>query len=146
MYITLFSLSFLGATLIPFSSEGTLTLALSLGFNPLFCIIVASLGNCCGVSFNYIFGRRYSKNATKGENWVIKKIFKFDDEKITKYHKKFQTHSILFLLTSWLPIVGDPITAYLGIKRFPFAKFAIYIFSLRILRYIGIYLIYKMAV
>lgn len=139
MYFGLFIVSFVAATLVPFSSEASLTGALSLGYNPLFCIIVASLGNCSGAAFNYICGRR-------GVIWIVKKIFKFDEAKIAKYRDKFAAHSYLFLLSSWLPIVGDPITVYLGIVRTPFWKFALFVFGTRILRYIVVYIIYRMAV
>ncbi len=139
MYLALFFMAFVGATLIPLSSEASLTGTLSLGYNPYLCIIVASLGNCCGAGFNYICGR-------KGVTWIVYNLFKFDKKKINKYNKKFLAHNYLFLLASWLPFVGDPITVYLGIVRTPFAKFALYVFGARTIRYIVVYLLYNMAV
>jgi membrane protein YqaA with SNARE-associated domain len=136
MYLALFWMSLLGATIVPFSSEAALTGCLALGYDPFLCLLVASLGNCAGATLNYVAGRN-------GIVWIVEKVFKFDKEKKKRYWNKFQTHSYLFLLASWLPIVGDPITVFLGVIKIPFPRFALFVYGTRTLRYYAVYLAYK---
>lgn len=142
MYFTLFSASFLAATLLPFPSEATLLGVIAAGYDPFYCILVASLGNCCGVTLNYVGGR----GGGDGSTWLVTKVFGFDEKKIDHYRVKFEAHGFLLVLASWLPGIGDPITIYLGISRYPFQKFVVFVYGLRVLRYIVIYLLMELAI
>lgn len=138
MCFGLFLTSLVAATIIPFSSEAALVGALAFGADPITCLIVASAGNCTGASLNYIAG-------LKGIRWVLQRIFRFDQERLERFEERYRKQTILFLLGSWLPVVGDPITAYLGVVRCPFWKFAIFVFGTRTLRYVAIYALYALS-
>ncbi len=136
MYISLFFVALLSATMIPMSSEAALVGALALDLDPMKLLIIASLGNCTGVTINYFLG-------SYGVTYFIEKIFKFDEAKLEKYNKKLEKYNYLFLLASWLPIVGDPITVYLGIVKCNFVKFSLFVYTTRVIRYIVIIVTYQ---
>lgn len=129
MLTSLFFISLLSATMIPLSSEAALLGALALGLDPFEILVVASLGNCSGVTINYFLGKY-------GITYFIEKIFKFDDKKIIKFQDKYEKFNYLFLLSSWLPIVGDPITVYLGIVKCNYMKFSLFVYTTRVIRYV----------
>ena len=62
IYLSLFTISFLAATILPFSSELTLAgLITSSNYDNLLLLIVASLGNVLyGGSNGYLYGTRLS--------------------------------------------------------------------------------------
>lgn len=136
MYVSLFFVSLLSATMIPMSSEAALVGALALGLDPFEVLFAASLGNCIGVTINYFLG-------LYGITYFIEKIFKFDDKKLHTYQDKYRKYNYLFLLASWLPIIGDPITLYLGIVKCNFVKFSLFVYTTRIIRYIVIIMAYQ---
>ena len=64
IYLSLFIISFLAATILPFSSELTLAgLMATSNYDNLLLLIVASLGNVLGSVVNWILGF-YSRNLT----------------------------------------------------------------------------------
>ena len=130
----LFLFTLLAATLIPFSSEAILSSALLVEHNPILILIVASLGNCSGVTINYFLGK-------KGVNFLLRKKFIFSQQKLDYLNIKFKKYNKAILLLAWLPFIGDPITIYAGIIEVRFREFVIYVFSGRVLRYIAIYFI-----
>lgn len=137
-YLSLFWGTLLPATIIPFSSEAVFATAISLSSHPPLAIIgVASLGNCAGVTINYLIG-------LKGITYLLDR-FGFDDERREYYHKKFLRYDKYLLLASVLPVVGDPITIYAGVAGIRFLQFGAIVYSLRIGRYILIYLLIKGA-
>lgn len=136
MYISLFFISLLSATMIPISSEAALLGALALGGDQSTLLLIASLGNCTGVTINYLLG-------LYGVKYFIDKVFKFDEIKMNKFNAKYKKYNYLFFLASWLPIIGDPITIYLGLVKCNFAKFALFVYTTRILRYVVIIMAYE---
>ena len=54
LYLTMFSSAFLAATIVPFASEITLTVALAAGGAVHWLIIVATLGNTLGATVNWV--------------------------------------------------------------------------------------------
>ncbi len=130
-YLSLFFSALLAATLVPLSSEIVFSASILLGYDPVLSIIVASLGNCTGVTINYIIGR-------SGVNYLLDK-FHFNEEKREYYHQKFIKYDNYLLLAAWMPVIGDPITVYAGIVKTRFMIFASIVYTARILRYIAIY-------
>ena len=130
----LFAVSFLAATIIPFSSEGALSLGLFYGLSEGSVLLYASLGNVAGIIFNYAVGalvakslvrRKKSKIQIKVETWIEK-------------------WGIWTLLLSWLPIIGDPITIAAGYFRIRFVLFLIFAGSLRVLRYAAVIYVFNL--
>jgi len=132
MYLALLVTSFVAATIVPLSSEVIFVAAIHFGYSPWLCIALAGLGNCAGTALNYIGGRY-------GGTYLVERWLKFDQQRLETYARKHKHYGVVFLLASWLPIVGDPITIYAGLVRWPFAQFAGIVFSTRVLRYVLIY-------
>lgn len=133
-YFLLFLTTFLAATLIPLSSEAILSSALLLKHNPVLVLIVASLGNCGGVTLNYFLGK-------KGVNFFLRRKAILTQEKLDYFNRKFNKYNNALFLLAWLPVIGDPITIYAGIIELRFQKFILYVFTGRIVRYIATYFI-----
>jgi len=132
-YISIFFLSFLAATIIPFSSEVGLFSYMAVGkFNNELLLIFASLGNILGSCVNYILGLYIIKFKTK--SW-----FPFKDNQILKATKWFNRFGVYSLFFAFLPIVGDPLTLIAGMFRVSFIKFIILVSFGKILRYLLIY-------
>ncbi|MGM0588270.1 MAG: YqaA family protein [Bacteroidota bacterium] len=119
-------LSFLAATLIPFSSEAAVAGAIALDYPPTSVLIVASIGNGLACLLNYGIGYQLapwtqSKLAnSRSGRWALALAYKY------KYW---------VLALSWLPVIGDPITLAAGLIRMRFVPFAILVIGLRIARY-----------
>ena len=136
IYLSLFAISFLAATILPFSSELTLAgLIATSNFDNLLLLIVASFGNILGSVVNWVFGF-YSRNLT------TKKWFPFKDKQIensSKWFSKFGKWSLLF---AWLPIIGDPLTLVAGLLRVRFLDFIILVTIGKVSRYLLIYYLF----
>ena len=130
IYLFLFTISFLAATVLPFSSELTLAgLITTSNYNNLFLLIVASLGNILGSIVNWTLGF-YSRNLT------TKKWFPFKDNQIEKSSQWFSKFGKWSLLFSWVPIIGDPLTLVAGLLRVRFLDFIILVAIGKVSRYL----------
>jgi membrane protein YqaA with SNARE-associated domain len=133
IYLSLFAISFLAATILPFSSELSLaTLIATSDYDNLLLLTVASFGNILGSLVNWALGS-YSRNLT------TKKWFPFKEtqiERSSKWFKKFGKWSLLF---AWVPVVGDPLTLVAGILRVKFIDFIILVAIGKVSRYIFVF-------
>ena len=133
IYLSLFAISFLAATILPFSSELTLAgLIATSNYDNLFLLIVASFGNVLGSVVNWVLGF-YSRNLT------TKKWFPFKEtqiERSSKWFRKFGKWSLLF---AWVPVVGDPLTLVAGILRVKFIEFIILVAIGKVSRYLIVF-------
>ena len=133
IYLTLFLLSFLAATILPFSSELTLVgLIASSNYDNLLLLIFASFGNVLGSVVNWALGF-YSRNFT------TKKWFPFKETQIegsSAWFRKFGKWSLLF---AWIPIVGDPLTLVAGLLRVRFLDFIILVAIGKVSRYLVVF-------
>ena len=133
IYISLFLISFLAATILPFSSEVTLaTLIASSNYNNLSLLIFASLGNILGSVVNWVLGF-YSRNL------ATKRWFPFKDKQIKKSSSWFNRFGKWSLLFTWIPIIGDPLTLAAGLLRVKFIEFLILVTIGKVSRYIVIF-------
>ena len=133
IYLSLFAISFLAATILPFSSELTLAgLIATSDYDNLLLLIAASFGNVLGSVVNWALGS-YSRNLT------TKKWFPFKEtqiERSSKWFRKFGKWSLLF---AWVPVVGDPLTLVAGILRVKFIDFIILVAIGKVSRYIFVF-------
>jgi membrane protein YqaA with SNARE-associated domain len=133
IYLSLFAISFLAATILPFSSELTLVgLIATSNYDNLLLLIAASFGNVLGSVINWGLGF-YSRNLT------TKKWFPFKENQIegsSKWFRKFGKWSLLF---AWVPIVGDPLTFVAGLLRVRFLDFIILVAIGKVSRYFTIF-------
>ena len=99
-YLTLFIVSFLAATILPFSSEAILaTYLLSETYNKFLLIFFASFGNILGSIFNWLLGIYFLK-------FQDKKWFPFSNTQIDRSSKWFNKYGKWSLLFAWVPIIG----------------------------------------
>lgn len=124
--LSLFFLSFLAATIVPFSSEAAFVVALSEGMKPLYAMVAASSGNVLAIVLNYALGYFL---AEKTENKLLSSRA---GKKAYKYGHKYGIFAMFF---SFLPVIGDPLTLVAGFVRLPFLWFLLIAGSLRIARY-----------
>jgi len=133
IYLSLFIISFLAATILPFSSELTLAgLIATSSYDNLLLLIVASLGNILGSVVNWILGF-YSRNLSK------KRWFPFKDQQIEKFISWFNRFGKWSLLFAWVPIIGDPLTVAAGLLRVKFVEFLTFVAIGKVGRYFLIY-------
>ena len=133
IYLSLFVISFLAATILPLSSELTLAgLIATNNYNNLLLLIAASIGNILGSIVNWILGF-YSRNL------ISKKWFLFKDEQIKRSSNWFNKFGKWSLLFAWVPIIGDPLTLAAGLLRVKFTEFLILVSIGKVFRYFLIY-------
>ena len=133
IYLSLFAISFLAATILPFSSELTLAgLIATSNYDNLLLLIVASFGNVLGSVVNWALGF-YSRNLT------TKKWFPFKETQIERSSKWFSKFGKFSLLFTWVPIIGDPLTLVAGLLRVRFLEFLILVMIGKISRYLVIF-------
>ena len=133
IYLSLFVISFLAATILPFSSELTLAgLMATSSYDNSLLLIVASFGNVLGSVVNWILGF-YSRNL------AIKKWFPFKETQIERSSKWFNKFGRWSLLFAWVPIIGDPITLAAGLLRVKFIEFVILVTIGKVSRYVAIF-------
>jgi len=132
-YLSLFTLSFLAATILPMSSELTLVGLLNTNdYNVLALLGSASLGNILGSIFNWLLGFYLLKHMNK-------KWFPFKKNQINSASNWFQKFGIWSLLFAWVPMIGDPLTLMAGILKVKFFLFLILVSIGKISRYFFIY-------
>jgi len=128
-YLGLFIASFLGATIIPFSSELVFSLLIIKGYDFNLSLLVATTGNWLGGLSSYLLGRL-------GRWSTLEKYFRLKKEKIVKFKTNIDKWGSLLAFFCWLPIVGDPIAVGLGFFRTNYVLVAIWMFIGKLIRYI----------
>ena len=131
-YFQLSLISFLAATILPFSSEVVLTtMYLSNSFEPYFLLIFASIGNIMGSITNWYLG----KKITLFQN---RKWFPISPDQLERSRKYFQKYGLWSLLLAWVPIIGDPLTLLAGVLKVRFSIFFLLVSISKISRYVFI--------
>jgi membrane protein YqaA with SNARE-associated domain len=133
VYITLFFVALISATLFPLGSEAVLIFDIKEGYNLYLLLFFATLGNVLGSLINYFLG-------LKGEVFCERKGY-LKAQKIEKYKKLFDKYGGFILLISWAPIIGDPITFIAGILKYDLKKFLLLVTLSKFLRYLALALI-----
>ena len=128
-YLGLFIASFLGATIIPFSSELVLSLLIIKGYDFNLSLLVATTGNWLGGLSSYFLGRL-------GKWSTLEKYFRLKKEKIVKFKINIDKWGSLLAFFCWLPIIGDPIAVGLGFFRTNYLMVALWMFMGKLIRYI----------
>ena len=128
-YLGLFIAGFLAATILPFSSEGLLAIALLNGLDPILCLIITTFGNWLGSITTYGIG--YLGNI----DW-IEKYLKISREKIEKTKIVLIKYGTLLALFVWVPIIGDVFALALGYFKINFTLTAIFMLIGKFFRYL----------
>jgi membrane protein YqaA with SNARE-associated domain len=133
-HLSLFSVAFLAATILPGSSEAMLAALVAL--NPASVaslFVVATIGNVLGAVANWLLGRWFVQYA--GSRWfpaATKRI-----EQASTFFEKYGSWPLLF---SWLPIIGDPLTVAAGVLRVRLPVFLALVSIGKALRYAAVLL------
>ena len=131
-YFQLSLISFLAATILPFSSEVVLTtMYLSNSFETYFLLIFASIGNIMGSITNWYLG----KKITLFQN---RKWFPVSRGQLERSRQYFQKYGLWSLLLAWVPIIGDPLTLLAGVLKVRFGIFFVLVSISKISRYVFI--------
>tara|TARA_B100000780_G_C21074519_1_gene432522 strand:- start:126 stop:545 length:420 start_codon:yes stop_codon:yes gene_type:complete len=135
VYISLFLISFLAATIFPLSSELTLAGLMSTSnYNSFTLISTASLGNILGSVFNWLLGFYLIK-------YINNKNSLFTKNQINAASKRFSKFGVWSLLFAWVPVIGDPLTFIAGILKVNFLLFLVLVAVGKISRYLFIYVL-----
>ena len=134
IYISLFTVAFMVATIVPFGSEAYFVTLLSMDkYNDLLLIIAASLGNVLGSVFNWVCGYYV--------NYLIKKPwFPLNNNMIDRGNNMFKKYGKWSLLLAWVPFIGDPITFVAGTLRYSLLPFIILVSIGKVGRYLLLYI------
>tara|TARA_B100000378_G_scaffold161492_1_gene130076 strand:+ start:57 stop:491 length:435 start_codon:yes stop_codon:yes gene_type:complete len=133
LYISLFVVSFMVATIIPFGSEIYFASLLAMdNNNSLLLLIAASTGNILGSVFNWICGYYAAY-------FIQKKWFPINQNQINKATNFFLKYGKWSLLFAWVPFIGDPLTFVAGTLRYSFLPFLLLVSVGKIARYLVIY-------
>ena len=139
-YLGLFIASFLSATILPFSSEIVLVSLLSFSFKDFtysatLILISATIGNTLGGATNYYLGK-YCKI-----EW-LNKYLGFSEKKLNKTTNYIQKYGEYIALFSWVPIIGDPLCIALGWFKVNQARFLLFMFLGKLMRYVILVLLF----
>lgn len=127
-YPTLFTVSFLAATILPIGSEWLLVAMVLQHFNPVSAVTVATAGNYLGALTTYLLG-------LIGSEFLIRKFFRIDTNQQEKAERFYRRYGSWSLLLSWLPVIGDPLCLAGGILKVPFARFSLLVLAGKSARY-----------
>ena len=131
-YFQLSLISFLAATILPFSSEVVLTaMYLSNSFETYFLLIFASIGNIMGSITNWYLGKKITL-------FQDRKWFPVSREQLERSRQYFQKYGLWSLLLAWVPIIGDPLTLLAGVLKVRFGIFFVLVSISKISRYVFI--------
>ena len=121
--------AFLGATLVPVSSEVAFVASLRLGLAPGVAVAWASAGNALGCAFNYALGWWARERA--GDRLSTTRA----GRAALRWTERWGAPA---LLLSWLPVIGDPLTLAAGIGRVRLWVFVGLVVPLRVARYVAL--------
>jgi len=131
-YFQLLIISFLAATILPFSSEVVLTtMYLSKSFETSFLLIFASIGNILGSITNWYLGKKITI-------FQDRKWFPVSPDQLNRSRKYFQKYGLWSLLLAWVPVIGDPLTLLAGVLKVRFGIFFLLVSISKISRYVFI--------
>jgi membrane protein YqaA with SNARE-associated domain len=127
-FLGLFVTCFLAATILPITSELFLGSMLAFGYDPISCLVIATLGNTLGGWLNYIIG------LIGNPNWLMR--IGVSQGQINTWEGRIKKYGSQLALLSWLPIVGDVIGVALGFFRVNWFVSFVFILLGKFLRYL----------
>ena len=129
-YLTLFSISFLAATVVPAQSELLLSaMVLSGGYKTSMLLAAATAGNTLGSCVNWVIGRFVE--SFRNARW-----FPVSPARFAKAEAWYRKWGLWSLLLSWLPLVGDALTLAAGILRARLLPFVVIVMLAKGGRYV----------
>ena len=127
-YGGLFLGSLLAPTILPMSSEAILAAMVIGGFDPVACVMVASVGNSLGGMTSYFMGYL-------GKWTWMERLFARNPGRIDRVKAWTDRYGSRTALLCWLPVVGDPLAIALGFVRSPAWQVGFYMTVGKVVRY-----------
>ncbi len=118
VYIGLFAVAFLAATILPAYSEVMFAGLLATGHDPIALWAWATAGNTLGAIVNWLLGRYLLH--FRDRRW-----FPFRVDNLHRAQLWFQRWGVWSLLLAWMPVFGDALTFIAGIMRVRFEIFIV---------------------
>ncbi len=128
-YFGLFLISFLSASLLPLASEVFVVGMPPLGYNVWGVIVIATLGSYSGSLLNYAIGK-------KGTDFVLGRYVKIDPKTWGRAERFYERWGPVALFFSWVPFIGDPLTAVAGALNMHLGIFSFWVLFGKTLRYL----------
>ncbi|MCB9006632.1 MAG: DedA family protein [Ardenticatenaceae bacterium] len=128
-YAGLFLISFLSASLLPLASEVFVVGMPPLGYNVWGVILVATVGSYSGSLVNYAIGK-------KGTDFVLGRYLKIDPKTWARAERFYERWGPVALFFSWVPFIGDPLTAVAGALHMNLGIFSFWVLFGKTLRYL----------
>jgi membrane protein YqaA with SNARE-associated domain len=126
----LFLVAFLAATVFPAQSEAMLAAAVVAGSYPVATLVgVATVGNTLGAVVNWWMGRFAAR--FKDRRW-----FPLSEDRFARVEAQYRRWGRWALLLSWMPIIGDALTAAAGALREPLWSFVVIVAAAKGARYV----------
>jgi membrane protein YqaA with SNARE-associated domain len=128
-YLGLFIVSFLAATLIPLATEFFVVTMPTIGYDVWLVLVVATAGNFLGSLTNYYVGK-------KGGDFVLSHYIRIKPETLARAQKFYERWGPVALFFSWVPFIGDPLTAVAGTLHLDIRVFTFWVLFGKTLRYL----------
>ncbi len=131
-YWGIFLLSFLAATIVPFSSDVVLAGMILAGtWDPYLTVILASIGNWLGGMTNYFLGYL--------GKWIwIEKYLRVKREKVRGFKRWVDRWGSVLAFISWFPGIGDVLAIALGLFKASWWRVTLFMFIGKSARYVAI--------
>ena len=130
VYLSLFMVAFIAATILPAQSEAVLVgLLLTGGHSAVGLVAVAALGNTLGSVVNWFLGAAI-------ERYRDRRWFPVSPRRLQQAQAWYQRYGKWSLLVSWLPVIGDAITVTAGVMREPLPIFIALVALAKTARYV----------
>lgn len=128
-YFGLFLISFLSASLLPLASEFFVVSMPPLGYDVWGVVVIATLGSYSGSLLNYVVGK-------KGTDFVLGRYIKIDPKTWDRAERFYMRWGPVALFFSWVPFIGDPLTAVAGALNMHLGVFSFWVLFGKTLRYL----------
>ncbi|MEG1622504.1 MAG: YqaA family protein [Alistipes sp.] len=109
-YWGLFIAALVAGSILPIGSEVVFALLISVGLDPLWCLLSATAGNTLGGMTCYWMGHL-------GKREWIHKYLKVDEAKLNRVSRFLQGRGALMGFFAFLPYIGEVVAIVLGLMR-----------------------------
>lgn len=130
-YAGMFLSALIAGTVVPFSSEAVLVALISMGLNPIGCVLAATAGNMIGGMTCYWLG-------SLGNMLWIEKYFGVNKEKLERAERFVKGRGAWMAFFMFIPFLGEAIGVVLGLMHANAWITAIAMFLGKSTRYIAI--------
>ena len=109
-YLGMFLSALIAGTVVPFSSEAVLVACISMGLNPMLCVLAATAGNMIGGMTCYWLG-------SLGNMKWIECYFGVNEKKLKRAERFVKGRGAWMAFFMFIPFLGEAIGVVLGLMR-----------------------------